>query len=116
MSRKSTCAISSSISFLSSAAIWVHVEVPDANDTLKGAAESRGESASAMRRHIRRSTTRAGLGSRRVSNSGLVATFALIELAKFSTVRSTVGQDFDAKPCNSAQRTAKAKLRITWRQ
>ena len=36
-----------------------------------------------MRRHIRRSTTQAGLGSRRVSNSGLVASFALIELAKF---------------------------------
>jgi len=29
---------------------------------------------------------------------------------------STVGQDFDAKPRNSAQRNAKAKLRITWRQ
>src|SRR5215469_5107527 len=35
---------------------------------------------------------------------------------KFSTVRFTVGQNFDAKLCNSAQRTAKAKLRITWRQ
>jgi hypothetical protein len=34
---------------------------------------------------------------------------------KFSTVRSTVGQDFAAKPRNSAQRTAKAELRITWR-
>src|SRR5207237_1460920 len=33
---------------------------------------------------------------------------------KFSTVRSTVGRDFDAKPRNSAQRTAKAKLRITY--
>jgi len=32
---------------------------------------------------------------------------------KFSTVRSTVGQNFDAKPRNSAQRSAKAKLRIT---
>jgi hypothetical protein len=32
---------------------------------------------------------------------------------RFSTVRSTVGQDFDAKPRNSALRTAKAKLRIT---
>jgi hypothetical protein len=32
---------------------------------------------------------------------------------KFSTVRSTVGQDFDAEPRNSAQRAAKAKLRIT---
>src|SRR5262245_64105398 len=30
MSRKSTCAISSSISFLSSAAIWIHTEMPDA--------------------------------------------------------------------------------------
>src|SRR5262249_52450087 len=30
MSRKRTCAISSSISFLTSAAIWVHVEIPDA--------------------------------------------------------------------------------------
>src|SRR5262249_43319333 len=30
MSRKRTRAISSSISFLSSAAIWVHVEMPDA--------------------------------------------------------------------------------------
>jgi hypothetical protein len=36
--------------------------------------------------------------------------------AEFSTVRSTVGQDFDAKVRNSAQRTAKAKLRITRRQ
>ena len=44
-----------------------------------------------MRRYIRRSTTRAGLGSRRVSNSGLVATFSLIELAKFlrSVLRSS---------------------------
>jgi hypothetical protein len=33
--------------------------------------------------------------------------------AEISTVRSTVGQDFDAKPRNSAQRAAKAKLRIT---
>ena len=33
---------------------------------------------------------------------------------RFSTVRSTVGRDFDAKPRNSAQRTAKAKLRITY--
>jgi len=43
-----------------------------------------------MRRHIRRSTIQAGLESRRVSNSGLVATFALIELAKFlrSVLRS----------------------------
>ena len=32
--------------------------------------------------------------------------------AEFFTVRSTVGQDFDAKPRNSAQRTAKAKLRL----
>src|SRR6266496_154039 len=30
MSRKSTCAISSSISFLTSAAIWIHMEMPDA--------------------------------------------------------------------------------------
>src|SRR6266576_2800415 len=30
MSRKSTCAISSSISFLPSAAIWIHMEMPDA--------------------------------------------------------------------------------------
>src|SRR6266480_989359 len=29
MSRKSTCAISSSISFLPSAAIWIHMETPD---------------------------------------------------------------------------------------
>jgi hypothetical protein len=35
---------------------------------------------------------------------------------KFSTVRSTVGQDFDAKLCNSAERTAKAKLRTTQHQ
>jgi hypothetical protein len=35
---------------------------------------------------------------------------------QFSTVCFTVGQDFDAKPRNSAQRSAKAKLRITWRQ
>jgi hypothetical protein len=34
----------------------------------------------------------------------------------FSTVRSTVGQDFDAKLCNSAERTAKAKLRTTQHQ
>jgi hypothetical protein len=44
-----------------------------------------------MRRHNRRSTTQAALGSHRVSNSGLVATFALIELAKFlrSVLRSS---------------------------
>src|SRR5262245_60979317 len=30
MSRKSTCAISSSISSLTSAAIWIHMEMPDA--------------------------------------------------------------------------------------
>src|SRR4029450_11148004 len=30
MSRKSTCAISSSIFFLTSAAIWIHMEMPDA--------------------------------------------------------------------------------------
>ena len=35
------------------------------------------------------------------------------DMPKFSTVCSTVGQDFDAKPRNSAQRTAKAKLQIT---
>src|SRR5262245_28677317 len=29
MSRKRTCAISSSISFLTSAAIWIHMEMPD---------------------------------------------------------------------------------------
>ena len=29
---------------------------------------------------------------------------------------STVGQHFAAKPRNSAQRTAKAELRITWHQ
>jgi len=34
----------------------------------------------------------------------------------FSTVRSTVEQNFDAKLCNAAEGTAKAKLRITWRQ
>jgi hypothetical protein len=33
----------------------------------------------------------------------------------FSTVYSTVGQNFAAKLCNSAERTAKAKLQITWR-
>ncbi|HJX81933.1 MAG TPA: hypothetical protein VJ248_07880, partial [Candidatus Udaeobacter sp.] len=32
---------------------------------------------------------------------------------KFPTVRSTVGQDFDAKLRNSAQRTAKTKFQIT---
>ena len=44
-----------------------------------------------MRRHTHRSTTQAGLGSRRVSNSGFVATFALIELAEFlrSVLRSS---------------------------
>jgi hypothetical protein len=35
---------------------------------------------------------------------------------KFSTERSTVGQDFDAKLCNSAERTAKAKLRTAQHQ
>jgi hypothetical protein len=35
---------------------------------------------------------------------------------KFSTVRSTVEQNFDAKPRNSAQHGAKAKLRIAQRQ
>ena len=39
--------------------------------------------------------------------------YARRDTPEFSTVRSTVGQDFDAKPRNSAQRTAKAKLRIT---
>jgi hypothetical protein len=34
----------------------------------------------------------------------------------FSTAYSTVGENFDAKQRNSAQRTAKAELRITWRQ
>jgi len=33
--------------------------------------------------------------------------------AESSTVRSTVGKDLDAKPHNTAQRTAKAKWRIT---
>jgi hypothetical protein len=42
----------------------------------------------------------------RVAHNGLKAR------RRFSTVRSTVGRDFDAKPRNSAQRTAKAKLRI----
>ena len=32
--------------------------------------------------------------------------------AEFSTVRSTVGQDFDEKLCNSAERTAKAKREL----
>jgi hypothetical protein len=36
--------------------------------------------------------------------------------AEFFTVRSTVGQNFAAKLCNSAERSAKAELRITWRQ
>ena len=35
---------------------------------------------------------------------------------RFSTVYSTVGQNFDAKLCNSAERTAKAKLRTTQHQ
>jgi hypothetical protein len=34
----------------------------------------------------------------------------------FSTVYSTVGENFAAKLRNFAQRNAKAKLRITWRQ
>jgi hypothetical protein len=33
-----------------------------------------------------------------------------------STLCSTVERNFVAKLCNSAQRTAKAKLQITWRQ
>jgi hypothetical protein len=56
----------------------------------------------------RRITARGGVGFPQVNDS--------LAQAEISTVRSTVGQDFDAKPCNSAQRTAKEKLRITWRQ
>src|SRR5437899_10681049 len=44
MSRKRTCAISSSISFLTSAAIWIHMEMPDATILSKWAAESRAQS------------------------------------------------------------------------
>jgi len=44
-----------------------------------------------MRWHIRLSTAQVGPASRRVSNSRLVATFALVELAKFlrSVLRSS---------------------------
>jgi hypothetical protein len=53
----------------------------------------------------RRITARGGVSFLQVNDSEAEA--------EISTVRSTVGQDFDAKPRNSAQRTAKAKLRIT---
>ena len=43
MSRKSTCAISSSISFLSSADIWIHIEMPDATILSSRLAMSRGK-------------------------------------------------------------------------
>jgi hypothetical protein len=51
--------------------------------------------------------------SRRVEASAFHRSMIQKRKPKFSTVRSTVGQDFDAKLRNSAQRTAKAKLRIT---
>jgi hypothetical protein len=52
--------------------------------------------------------------SRRVKTARQIGT-ATGQIA-FSTVFSTVGQNFAAKLRNSVQRTAKAKLRITWRQ
>jgi tellurite resistance protein len=54
--------------------------------------------------------------SRRVKASAFYRSTTQKRKPKFSTVRSTVGRNFDAKQRNSAQRTAKAKLRITWRQ
>ena len=53
-----------------------------------------------------RSSNRGDEARDRVPHDGLKAG------AKLFMVFSTVGQDFDAKLCNSAQRTAKAKLRI----
>jgi hypothetical protein len=47
--------------------------------------------------------------SRRVEASAFYRSTTQKRKPKFSTVRSTVGQDFDAKPRNSAQRTAKAE-------
>jgi hypothetical protein len=54
--------------------------------------------------------------SRRVKASAFYGPTTQKHKSKFSTVCSTVEQDFDAKPRNVVQRTAKAKLRITWRQ
>jgi hypothetical protein len=56
---------------------------------------------------------RAKAESRRVEASAFYRSTTQKRKPKFSTVRSAVGQDFDAKPRNSTQRTAKAKLRIT---
>jgi hypothetical protein len=56
----------------------------------------------------RRITARGGVSFLQVNDSEAQA--------ELFYVYSTVGQDFDAKPRNSAQRNAKAKLRITWRQ
>src|SRR5262245_60181025 len=47
---------------------------------------------------------------RRVEASAFYRSTTQKRKPKFSTVSSTVGQDFDAKPRNSTQRTAKAKL------
>jgi len=65
MSRKRTCAISSSISFLSSAAIWVHVEMPDAPILLSLLlrVESKGGLKEIAERGLRRNS--AGLQLRR---------------------------------------------------
>src|SRR5262249_6033668 len=95
------------ISFLASAAIWVHVEMPDATILSTQAAESREESVFAVRLAIRCSTTQAGLGSHRelAARSQLWS----YRTSEIFTGFSTVGQDFDAKPRNSAQRTAKAE-------
>jgi hypothetical protein len=56
---------------------------------------------------------RAKAESRRVEASAFYRSTTQKRKPKFSTVRSTVGQDFDAKLRDSAQRSAKAKLRIT---
>jgi len=47
--------------------------------------------------------------SRRVESSAFYRSTTQKCKPKFSTVRSTVGQDFDAKPRNPAQRTTKAE-------
>src|SRR4030095_4204651 len=91
MSRKSTWAISSSISFLTSAGIWIHMEMPDATilSSRLPRVERKARPPCAGIFGVQR-PRRAG-GHAALVISGLVATFALIELAKFlrSVLRSS---------------------------